>query len=58
LRSIAGDVPVIDLFSGAELGSVFGRERTVHTAIEAGGLSTRLLGEACRLAGFRKTRAA
>lgn len=58
MLSIAGGVPVIELFSGAELGSVFGRERTVFAAIGCGGLSTRLVGEACRLAGFRRARAA
>ena len=56
--SVAGDVPVVDVFTGDELGSVFGRERTVYTVIESGGLSTRLVGEACRLAGFRRAQAA
>ena len=55
MLSTSGDLPVVDLFTGAELGGVFSRERTVFTAIESGGLSTRLVSEACRLAGFRRT---
>lgn len=51
--SRAADVPVVDLFTGAELGAVFGRERAVHVAIAPGGLARRLRVETCRLAGFR-----
>lgn len=56
--SIVGGQPVIELFSGSELGSVFGRDRTVYAVIESSGLSTRFVNEACRLAGFRTARTA
>lgn len=53
MLSIAGNVTVIDQFSGTELGHIFGREKTVYAAVVEGGLA-RLLGrEAARLKGFR-----
>ena len=58
LLSIAGDVPVVELFTSEELGGVFGRERIVYIAVEFGGLSTRLVSEACRLSGFRRSQTA
>lgn len=53
LLPMAGDVPLIDLFTSAELGGVFGRERAVYVAVAPGGLARRLLTDARRLAGFR-----
>ena len=55
--SKAGDALVVDIFTSAELGSVFGRDRAVYAAVSAGALATRLLNEAGRLAGFRDARA-
>jgi len=49
----APGVPVVNLFSSAELGAVFGRERTVHVVVAEGGLAARLAVECARLAGFR-----
>ena len=46
---------VVELFSSAELGAVFGRERTVHVAVAESGLADRLLADCARLAGFRRT---
>lgn len=40
------------LFSGEELGRVFGRERIMHVAIGHGNLARRFEREAARLAGF------
>jgi hypothetical protein len=53
VAGIDADVPVFALFSGAELGAVFGRERTVHVAVADGGLATKLAAECSRLADFR-----
>jgi len=53
LRALGPDLPVIELFTGAELGAVFGRERAVHGAVVRGGLLDRLRAECGRLAGFR-----
>ncbi|MGE5548307.1 MAG: RNA-binding protein [Solirubrobacterales bacterium] len=49
----AGGVPVIELFDGAELGAVFGRDHAVHVAMGPGTLARRLIEEAGLLAGFR-----
>lgn len=39
--------------SASELGLAFGRERVIHAALRAGGLTTRVVEEAARLAGLR-----
>jgi len=49
-----GTIPVIELFDGAELGSVFGRDTAVHVCVSPGKLARRLVGEAAMLAGFRQ----
>ncbi len=51
---LADGMTVIDLFSSTELGSAIGSERTVHLAIEPGGLADALIRDARRLAGFRR----
>lgn len=53
MRALADGLPVVDLLSAAELGEAFGRMRTVHGALERGGLAERLAVAAARLAGFR-----
>lgn len=52
----ASGAPVLELFSSAELGSVFGRERTVHVAVADCAIARRLVTECARLAGFRPAR--
>lgn len=52
-RSMAKDLPVIDVFTGAELGSAVGREFIVHVAIDTGRLAESLMIEAARVRGFR-----
>ncbi|MGR3289728.1 MAG: RNA-binding protein [Paracoccaceae bacterium] len=42
------------MLTSAELGLAFGRESVIHGALGAGGLTTRVVEEASRLAGFRK----
>ena len=44
---------VINIFSGAELGSMFGRERMVYVAVRHKILALRIINESIRLAGFR-----
>ena len=51
------DVPVVELFSGDELGMTSGRERTVHLVIAPGKLALGIRREAARLSGFRNDRA-
>ncbi len=53
LRRLAGDLPVIEILTGAELGAVFGRDFVVHVAV-SGRFADRLRAEAFRLAGFRR----
>lgn len=53
MKALAGSAPVIELFDGAELGSVFGRDHAVHVGVAPGGLADKLLDEAGKLAGFR-----
>lgn len=52
-RTMAKGQPVIDYFTGAELGNAVGREFVVHVAIDTGRLAERLLVEAGRVRGFR-----
>jgi len=53
LRPPSGSEGVVDCLSARELGLAFGRERVIHAALGAGGLTTRVVEEAARLAGFR-----
>ena len=55
IRAMAPGVPLLDLFSGTELGSAVGRERAVYVVVAPGGLADGLLREAARLNGFRRT---
>jgi predicted RNA-binding protein YlxR (DUF448 family) len=49
----AGDVPVVAVLTGMELGTALGREHVVHVALGVGRLTDRLLRECRRLEGFR-----
>ncbi|WP_309664419.1 RNA-binding protein [Tabrizicola sp.] len=44
----------IGVLTAGELGLAFGRERAIHAALAAGGLRTRVVEEAARLAGLRE----
>jgi len=57
MRAAGPDVPVVELFSGDELGMTSGRERTVHLVIAPGKLALGIRREAARLSGFRNDRA-
>jgi predicted RNA-binding protein YlxR (DUF448 family) len=43
----------VNCLTAGELGLAFGRERAIHAALAAGGLTTRVVEEAARLAGLR-----
>ncbi|PZQ97756.1 MAG: RNA-binding protein [Cereibacter sphaeroides] len=53
-----GDETFIGCLTARELGLAFGREHAIHGALAAGGLTTRVVEEAARLAGLRKQWAA
>ena len=43
----------VGCLTAGEMGLAFGRERAIHAALAAGGLTTRVVEEAARLAGLR-----
>ena len=53
LKRIAGNLPVIDIFSGNELSQALGKENVVHASLGASGLTKRILGAVSRLSKFR-----
>jgi predicted RNA-binding protein YlxR (DUF448 family) len=53
LRAPDGENTLIGCLSAGELGLAFGRERAIHAALAAGGLTTRVVEEAAKLAGLR-----
>ena len=53
LRPPNGPESLISCLSAGELGLAFGRERAIHAALAAGGLSNRVVEEAARLVGLR-----
>jgi len=53
LRPPGGSETLIGALSASELGLAFGREHVIHAALAAGGLTTRVVEEAARLAGVR-----
>ncbi len=55
LKPRSAAIPVVALFSGAELAEIFGRDTAVHVAVRRGGIAGRLARDCARLAGFRRT---
>jgi predicted RNA-binding protein YlxR (DUF448 family) len=53
LRPPRGPGSLIGCLTAQELGLAFGRERAIHGALAAGGLTERVMDEAARLAGLR-----
>jgi predicted RNA-binding protein YlxR (DUF448 family) len=53
IRAIARDLPFAAVLTAAEMGRVFGRDHVVHVALGGGRLSSRLLADAEKIAGFR-----
>lgn len=55
LKPASAAIPVVTLFSGAELAGIFGRDTAVHVAVRRNAFANRLADECARLAGFRQT---
>jgi uncharacterized protein len=53
LHAPEGERGFIGCLSAGEIGLAFGRERAIHAALAAGGLRTRVVEEAAKLAGLR-----
>jgi uncharacterized protein len=53
MRSLGCEIPVVMALTGAEMGTVFGRDRVVNIAIGTGSLGDRVIGVAEKIAGFR-----
>ncbi|MFZ1467566.1 MAG: RNA-binding protein [Paracoccaceae bacterium] len=53
LRAPDRENSMISCLNAGEIGLAFGRERAIHAALAAGGLTTRVVEEAARLAGLR-----
>ena len=54
LRPPVGENSFIGCLNAREMGLAFGREHAIHGALAAGGLTSRVVEEAARLAGLRK----
>ena len=54
LKPPDGETTFIGHLTAQELGFAFGRDRVIHAALRAGGLTTRVVEEAARLAGLRE----
>ncbi len=53
IRALGRDLPLASVLAAAEIGAVFGRDHVVHVAVGGGRLSSRLIADAEKLAGFR-----
>ena len=53
MRAFGRDIPVAIVLTAAEMGAIFGRDHVVNAAIGDGPLSSRLIGVAEKIAGFR-----
>jgi predicted RNA-binding protein YlxR (DUF448 family) len=55
LKRIAGTLPVVDIFSNAELSQALGKENAVHVSIAPGGLTKKFTVAVSRLSKFRNS---
>jgi predicted RNA-binding protein YlxR (DUF448 family)/ribosomal protein L30E len=53
VRALAHDLPVVIALTAAEMGAIFGRDHVVNVAVGGGRLSSRLVADAQKVAGFR-----
>jgi hypothetical protein len=53
MRGVGLGLPMAVALTAAEIGAAFGRDQLVHASVGPGPLSTRLLTDAGKLAGFR-----
>ncbi len=54
LAALAGDRPIVECLTAAELGAAFGRDQAIHAGLASGRLADLFLAEAARLGGFRR----
>ncbi len=54
IASLAHGAPVVDAFTGAELGNALGRNVVVHVALRSGSLTATLLEDSARYIGLRR----
>ena len=54
IGALAPDIPLIDCFSGGDLGAAIGRGRLVHAVVAQGGFAKSLLVEANKLVGLQE----
>jgi ribosomal protein L7Ae-like RNA K-turn-binding protein len=54
IDALAPDIPLIDCFSGGDLGAAIGRDRLVHAVVAQGGFAKSLLVEANKLVGLQE----
>jgi predicted RNA-binding protein YlxR (DUF448 family) len=55
ITALAPTLPVVDLFTGSELGAALGRDAAVHVALLPGRLTAMLVEDAGRYAGVRRS---
>ncbi len=55
LKALAGDMTLVELFTGSELSAALGRDGVVHAALKYGAGTDRFLQATRRLGGFRNT---
>ena len=55
ITALAPKLPVVDLFTGSELGAALGRDAAVHVAMLSGRLTAMLVEDAGRYAGVRRS---
>ena len=53
IRALGRSLPLATVLTAIEMGAVFGRDHVVNVALGGGRLSSRLIGDAEKLAGFR-----
>jgi hypothetical protein len=53
ITALVPSLPVVDAFTGAELGAALGRDAAVHVALLGGPLTEGLIADAARYAGVR-----
>jgi predicted RNA-binding protein YlxR (DUF448 family) len=52
-RGLGHDLPIVTALTAAEMGAIFGRDHVVNVAVGSGRLSSRLIADAQKVAGFR-----
>ena len=56
ISALAPDIPLVDCFSGSELGAAIGRDWLVHAVVASGGFAESLLAEANRFSGLQENK--